>query len=205
MPTLRIENTCNNLTLVFQQTGNEDQVEIDICEPNEKQAFTWSDAEGKKELQIECYQGKYHFEEESRSGNEKLKPILGNLAAENIKITVDELNQPKKEIRFFDRTKQLRPNHPGSERFTYLESKSQIKVYQSVITDGLTKIIRFDNTPPELSQIMINGKMQQTEQAPDPKTISNFNIYLQQINFSLISQSQELMTIYMQNISMEVQ
>ena len=60
-----------------------------------------------------------------------------------------------------------------------------------MLTDGLTKILRFDNTAPELGYTIVNGKVQEKKAtaAPDPANVSNYNIYLDQINFSLISQS----------------
>lgn len=35
MPSMRIENKCTNISLVFQQVGNQFETEIDICDPEE--------------------------------------------------------------------------------------------------------------------------------------------------------------------------
>jgi len=44
-----IENKCKDIKIIYQQLGNKDIREMDVCQPGESQAFTWADPKiGKK-------------------------------------------------------------------------------------------------------------------------------------------------------------
>ena len=46
LPTMRVENSLEGISLVLQQAGNTMAQEVDICDQDESVAFTWSDPKG---------------------------------------------------------------------------------------------------------------------------------------------------------------
>lgn len=64
LPEMRIENKCSNVSIVFQQAGNQRDEEIDVCDPKESQSFAWSNPGGSKTLDIQFFLGGYKFPDE---------------------------------------------------------------------------------------------------------------------------------------------
>ena len=146
LPTMKIENRCTNISLVYQQHENKIAKEIDICDPRESSAFAWTNPKGEKRLEIEIYDGEYKFSKEitdphsspqPRPTNTLLKPLINNAAQDRIVVALDEFTSEKEQIQFYGRNPNVRfgRNKP---------------VYLSVLTNGYTKILRFDNNPPNI-------------------------------------------------------
>jgi len=63
LPTMKIENKCSDISLIFQQVENKQAKEIDICDPRQSQTISWSDPKGAFQLQMAFYEGYYLLEE----------------------------------------------------------------------------------------------------------------------------------------------
>lgn len=95
-------------------------------------------------MEIQFFRGKYRFPDENQLANGissiNLNKVLNicnynnRLQVESVQdhmaVTFDRLNQPKREISF------------------YKVGTGFSRVFLSIITNGYTRILRFDNTPP---------------------------------------------------------
>lgn len=59
LPDMRIENKCDNICIVYQQEGNKKQMEVDLLDKKESQAFAWSDPNGKKVLELQFFRNNF--------------------------------------------------------------------------------------------------------------------------------------------------
>ena len=111
LPAMKIENRCSNISLVYQQAENKIAKEIDICDPRESSAFTWTNPKGEKRLEIEIYDGEYKFTKEitdphgsfanssqPQPTNTLLRPLINNVPQDRIIVALDEFTTEKEQI-----------------------------------------------------------------------------------------------------------
>ena len=104
-----------------------------------------------------------------------------------IDVSFDRLNQPKREINFYKASSNFKP------------------VYMSILTNGYTRILRFDNIPPARhSSTRNNNQIEEEKKANDAaedQKILKFRTFIKMVQISICSPGKELVTIYLNGIS----
>jgi len=96
---------------------------------------------------------------------------------------LDELNAPKREI-----------NLLGRKRV------DQKRVFMQVLTNGYTKILRFDHEPPEGNYRFRNNAITESTTKPTAEPLTKFTLYINKISLSLITKNTELFTLHLKGI-----
>lgn len=103
--------------------------------------------------------------------------------SDHMTVTFDKLNQEKHQI-FFPRV------GPSFNK----------NVYLSIVTNGFTRILRFDNVPP--AQKTVHQKRHEEEQEMLRRTqkVMRLRVFVQQVNVSISTTGKELMTVNLDSI-----
>ena len=96
---------------------------------------------------------------------------------DHMPVTFDKLNQEKRMIRFYGTKTNWKP------------------VYLSIVTNGYTRILRFDNVPPPRNQQKSTEEEEKKESLELP--ILKFRTFMKMVNLSICSPGKELVTIYL--------
>ena len=104
-------------------------------------------------------------------------------------VTFQQINQEKREIQFGQKTK-----------------SNFAPVYLSIVTNGYTRILRFDNLPPPRStlatQKLLKAEEEQEKKAQaEMQKVLKFHTFIKMVNISVCSPGKELMTLYLKGIS----